>query len=501
MRVARIVALCAAPLLWVTMATAEARTYRVGPPGSGRPYTRLDTFFDRVDLQPGDIVEVDGDATYAGGIVVGDDDDGTAQQPVVIRWRREGTQARPVIHGGLHAIKFEHAHHVVFEGFEVTGGSMSCVFNESHGVIVRDAVIHDCPSHGVLGADQNSGDFTLEYSELYRAGAGTTRHTIYAQNDQTVFPDAVFRMRFNYVHDGNGGILMRSRYSRSEIHFNWFEASAHEEIELIGPDCEAQKPGWSPDLRREDADLVGNVIVHTADWRNAIRLGGDLVGRSQGRVRMVNNTVLFLRDRVANAVRVQLGAGSVEMHNNVIWGSGTTPVNVVEENFDVDDPECAPVSTLPWAAGRKVAGSGNWVERGAAMVPPEWRGTLRGDQPGLVDVATRRLRPRRGSPLVAAGMASPAAPGAFAMPWPLPVTLFEPPIRSKLALGRAVPRQVATGKVDIGALGVDRERSTDALNGQGAARQGEATSPEAKRLEKQPIPPIVRLKKRIDRAR
>src|SRR3546814_16980934 len=58
-----------------------------------------------------------------------------------------------------------------------------------------------------------------------------------------------------------------------------------------------------------------------------------LNGRSQGRVRMVNNTVLFTNSGQANAVMVQLGAGSLEMHNNVIYQApaGSSPA-IVREN-------------------------------------------------------------------------------------------------------------------------------------------------------------------------
>src|SRR3546814_2448272 len=75
--------------------------------------------------------------------------------------------------------------HVVFDGFDVRGGTLSCVFSEAHDVTVRDAIIRDCPSHGILGADNNSGSFTLEYSEIFNSGDGTRRHSIYMQSDRS----------------------------------------------------------------------------------------------------------------------------------------------------------------------------------------------------------------------------------------------------------------------------------------------------------------------------
>ncbi|MBP7657798.1 MAG: right-handed parallel beta-helix repeat-containing protein, partial [Pseudoxanthomonas sp.] len=389
-------------LLAAVPLSAAAATYNVGP---GRQYTQLTTFFNSVNLAPGDIVEVDGNASYAGNIVVGDDDSGTQASPVTIRWRRVAGATRPLLSGGTHTIKFQQSNHIVFEGFEVTGGSSSCIFSEAHNATVRDVYVHDCPSHGILGADQNSGSFTLEYSEIARSGQGDRRHAIYMQSDEVAYPDTVFRMRYNYVHSATGGVLVRVRHQRAEIHYNWIEGSDLHEVELIGPDCETQKAGWTADLRREDAELVGNVIIHRSTSRsgNALRIGGDLNGRNQGRTRLVNNTILMDRSGTANAVLVQLGQGSLEMHNNVIYqpASGSAP-NIVRENpaSNVDTPYCGPQSREPWSDGRKVAGSNNWVQASAALVPAEWTGTLRGSDPMFTDLAQLNFRPRAGSPLL-----------------------------------------------------------------------------------------------------
>ena len=444
-------------------ATAVAATYTVGP--SGRQYTQLSTLFNNVNLAPGDIVLVDGSATYSGNIVVGDDDSGLSGNPVTIRWRRTAGQTRPVLRGGTNTIKFEQSNFVVFEGFEVTGGSFTCVFSESHGLVVRDSVIHDCPSHGVLAADQNSGSLTFEYNEVYRAGSGTSRHSMYIQSDEVAYPGAVFRMQYNYVHHGNGGILMRTRHERSEIYYNWFEASTNEEVEFVGPDCHAQKPGWTPDLRREDTDFVGNVVVHTSTWRDAIRAGGDLDGRSQGRVRLVNNTVLFPRAGTAVGIRVLLGVGSVEAHNNVFHQSTSGAPIILEEENQPATPFCAPFGTSPWANGRKVAGSNNWVKAGSTFVPVEWSGTRSGANPMLASVSSRALRPVAGSGLIDAGNARPVTPTAFPFPRPLLLPVYDPPLHAKAALGARKARVTVGARIDIGALEQARTSTAIARNG------------------------------------
>lgn len=435
---------------------ALAATYTVGP--SGRDFTQLSALVDNTDLEPGDLVLVDGGTTYSGNIIVRSGDRGAPGNPVTFRWNRSVGATRPILQGGSHTIKFQQSNHVVFEGFDVRGGTSSCLFSEADDVTVRDTIIRDCPSHGILGADNNSGSFTLEYSEVYNSGADNGRHSIYMQSDEVAYPGSVFRMRYNYIHSQTGGVLVRVRHERSEIYYNWIEghpSKGYMELELIGPDCETQQPGWSADLRREDADVVGNVIVHNnPGWRHAVRIGGDLNGRNQGRVRMVNNTLLFTNSGQANAVLVQLGAGSLEMHNNVVYQvpAGSTPA-IVRENpaSEVSTPYCGPQSREPWTDGRKVAGSNNWVQASAQLVPSEWTGTLRGGNPMLSSVAQLQLRPRASSPLVSAGNPQPVTPPGFPFPSPLLLPRFDPPLRAKMAIGAEVVRSPGA-RVDIGAL-------------------------------------------------
>lgn len=443
---------CALAFAIGSPAALAATTYTVGP--SGRQYTQLSAVFNANNLAPGDVVLVDGSATYSGGIVVGDDDGGVAGNPVTIRWRRDPGTTRPVLQGGAHTIKFEQSDHVVLEGFEVRGGSSTCVFSEADDVTVRDSVIHACPAHGILGADQNSGSFTLEYSEVYDAGAGQTKHAIYMQSDEVAHPDSVFRMRYNYVHNGNGGNLLKSRHERNEIYYNWFEGAFYQELELIGPDCETQASGWTPGLRTENSDVVGNVIVHTStSWNNALRIGGDLNGRNMGHVRLVNNTILFDRIGSTTAVLVQLGQGRLEMHNNAIYQTSATGPAIVRENpaSSVDTPFCAPFDREPWSNGRKVSGSNNWVQSGASQVPGEWSGTVQGLDPMFTDIAQRQLRPRTGSPLINNGNNTPPAPAGAPFPSPLLLPQNDPPLRVQLAIGGEHAR-AAVGGIDIGAL-------------------------------------------------
>jgi hypothetical protein len=422
-------------LFLLPTALVHAATYRVGP---SRPYPTLNALVNAVDLTGGDLVEVDGGTTYPGGVVIGEDDGGSAGNPVVIRGIR-GAGQRPHIAGGTNTVEFRQSDHVVFEGFEVSGGSARCILQGAHDVTVRDSEIHACPAHGILGTDQLSGSFTLEYSEIHDAGNGTQQHALYIQSDEIAHPGSVFRMRHCYVHDGNGGNLLKSRHERSEIHYNWFEGAAYHELELIGPDEETQQPGWSIDLVREDQDVVGNVIVHTnPDFGAVIRVGGDGSGQSRGRVRFANNTILVTSGEDATVFRVFDGIQAVEAHNNVIFASAGGTIRVERTVEAV------------WANGRQVGGSNNWVPDDATFVPPEWSGTLQGTDPGFANVALRDFAPGPASQLRDAANPSPQPVPGYAVPGTLFPPLYQPR-GVHVAPGSATPRP-ADGALDIGAI-------------------------------------------------
>jgi hypothetical protein len=399
---------------------ATAATYAVGP---GRRFPDLQSVAGL--LKPGDRVEVDGGATYPGGVVFREA--GKKDAPITIAGVRSGDR-RPVIAGGATTIELRGDHYVL-EGFEITGGSARCLFHHADDVVVKDTVIHDCAQHGVLSADEGSGSLTLSYVEVYRAGRGELAHPVYVASDEEAFPRSVFRMEHSYVHDGLGGNNVKSRAERNEIYSNWIEGARFYELELIGPDGSKRK------LRREDSDVVGNVIKKTGPGY-AIRVGGDGSGETNGRYRFVNNTVL-LGPAAGGVFRLMRGIESIEMHNNAFARDAGGPLRVLME----DDAQ--------WAAGRRViAGSCNWVPMGASGIPGEWKGTLVGSDPGFA--SPRDPRPLADSPLVGAGDADPKGPTNFDFPAPLAAPQTLPPPRSLERVGTAVSR--LRGRVDIGAF-------------------------------------------------
>ncbi len=415
-----VVASSAALLCALSSATALARTYRVGPDAQ---YKSLQDVANK--LAPGDVVEVQGGATYSSVLF---ERNGEPNRPITIRGVTQNG-VRPVIQGGQNTIEAA-GNHYVFENLEITGGSFRCFFHRAHDITLRYMTIHDCPAHGILGADDGSGSMLLELSEIYRCGEGDGRHPIYMATDERTHPGAVFRMQFCYVHDGKGGNNVKSRAERNEIYFNWIEGARYHEIELIGPD------GADPALKREDSEVIGNVIRKTND-AYPIRVGGDGTGETKGRYRFVHNTFL-LETENRPVFRIFDGIESIEMHNNVFFAKGGGPVTVMR----TDDAR--------WSTGREViSGQNNWIPNGSLSVPAGWTATLQGSDPGFTDVGGLDLRPAQGSPLRNAAASKTRSPAGFSFPRPRTELGFQPPVPS---MGVLALRRGSDGAPDIGAF-------------------------------------------------
>lgn len=406
---------------------AYAETYRVGT-SAAAGYRQLD---DLPTLMPGDIVELEGDTDYDGGIRF--DDQGSEAMPIIVRG--VGGGARPRIAGGANTIEAA-GNHYVFENLDLSGGTSRCFFHHADDITIRDSVVHDCPRQGILGADNDSGSLLLERVEVHHCGGGDRDHQIYMATDEVAYPGSVFRMQFCWIHDGNGGNNVKSRAERNEIYSNWIEGAFYHELELIGPDPAG---GIDEDQAREDSDVVGNVFVKSGD--NAafavVRFGGDGTGQSLGRYRFAYNTVIVAPGSGSAVFRLFSGLESVEMHSNVFAMRGGGAVNLLRE------------AEAEWTGGRAVTGTNNWVSTGSTNVPSEWTGTVTGDDPGLTeidDLAALDPSPAsETSPVVDAGLSPPPvfAGHPFDRPMDRP---GDSPVRG---VGRVV--RPVVGAIDIGA--------------------------------------------------
>lgn len=417
----------------VSLRGAFGQTYQVGP---SRTFKTIQEVATR--LAPGDLVLVDGDASYFGPVAL--TRNGTPSAPITIRGVRVNGK-RPLLTGGRFGINVT-GHYQTIEGFEITGTTKAGIGHYANGTIVTDCVIHDNVREGIIGWGSLSGSITVEYSEFHHNGANTTppAHQIYMATDEVAFPLAVFRLQYCYLHDGNGGNNVKSRSGRSEIYYNWIEGASLHGLELIGFDFPDDNPLATEATLREDGDVVGNVIYCTPGLA-CVRVGGDKPGASSyGRFRFVNNT--FILNGNGDVVRTHEGVGTIEMHNNVVCNLGDANGTKL---FNDEDGR--------WPGGRQVGGRNNWIQTGTTLIPVEFTGTIAGESPGLVDLARKNVQLTPQSPLIDRGDSAPGS--AFDFPRPLFPPLYEPPLHS-IGIRPARERSRA-GPLDTGAY----EFSTD----------------------------------------
>ena len=388
---------------------SSGRVFYVGP---GRP--RADLGAVQGELAPGDVVEVDGDAAYPSVVITAT---GTADAPILFRGVPSGGRA-PVISGGTNTVRFTGSH-VVFDGFDVIGGEQRCVFHEADDITLCRTHVHDCPRHGILGADQGSGTLVLSQVEVSRCGgtiAGENlKHPIYVATDPVMYPEAVFRVEHSFIHDNQGGNAVKSRARRTELYENWIESNAgmYYSVELVG----YEKFPAEPPL---DSDVVGNVLVHESTW--GMRFGGDGTGSSRGRVRFAFNTVVLAGSEWqadAPVFRFADEIDAFDAFDNVFFSLAGGELRLVRD----DDAK--------WLRGqRTIGGSHNWVPTGSTGVPADWRATLLGVAPGFgatASVAGLDLVVTGASPLRYAGTADTRGTPGMEIAAPRLLPSGEPP--------------------------------------------------------------------------
>ena len=411
------------PVAAVQSSQPASHFYQVGP---GRSLQSLQEICGSAG--PGDVVEVEGDHRYPGGISFVRP--GTSEAPIVIRGVKVNGR-RPILAGGRDVVHFN-ASHYVMEGFEILEGERLGVRHHASDITIRDCVIHDCPN-GIMSADHDSGNLKVEFCEVYHCGRGDSAHQLYLSTDEEKCPGSAVQVRCCYIHEGTGGNNIKSRAERTVLYANWISGAYYHNLDLIGADPVS---GVSADRAREDGDVVGNVLIATRFGRN-VRVGGDGTGQSNGRYRFLNNTFIHRFARPQSHLQARFGVESVEMHNNIFYlASGAV--------FDDSKAE--------WLGGvRRVGGTANWVHRFAQAVPAEWTRTITGLDPGLTDLESGLLRPLPGSLLIGAGILEPRSPPGAPFLNPMPTAAHHPPEARLLPVGTVEVRQ--DHPPDIGAFG------------------------------------------------
>jgi len=184
---------------------------------------------------------------------------------------------------------------------------------------------------------------------------------------------------------------------------------------------------------------VGNVLIKkNSEWRIA-RLGGDGDGNTGGRYRFSNNTMV-MTDSSSTAISLQNTVQTLEMYNNVIYGS-----KAGFKAYDVNE-QIGPATVH--------LGSNNWVLAGTTNIPKEWIGSVSGTDADFVDPANYDLRPQMASPLIDKGTTITVSVGSLGLPRALLMPSYHPPQHLLLAIGMGDGRN-NQGAPDIGAFEVN----------------------------------------------
>jgi hypothetical protein len=332
---------------------------------------------------------------------------------------------RPVLSGGAATLQIQ-VSDIVLDGLELTGGTV-CLRAQADALTFENGVIHGCNT-AVLA---DGGSLTLDHAEVFANGTGPASSQLNIATDESNYPGAVFRMQFSYVHDAANSRDVLSRAERNELYYNWVEGNTNE-LMLVGADAVE----FPPPLAREDSDIVGNVLVHTASTDTAI-FGGDSIGASSGRYRFVSNTVLTTTPS-PGIIALRDNVESLEADDNAFVATAGTEKIVFSDD-------------AVWVAGVQISGSNNWVSSTATNIPTTWVGTLSGTSPGFANLATFALTPAAGSPLIDAGTATPHGPAGHELPNGLFPPIFQPPQRRLDGSGVRVLRPIRA-PIDVGAF-------------------------------------------------
>jgi len=401
--------------------------------GEGRDYASVSDALP--DAEPGDVIEVDGDAVYP---PVEIDVGGTAESPLVIRGISVNGR-RPVFSGGTDTLRIS-ADHVVLENLEITQGSERCLFLAGDGLWVRRSVIHDCPRHGILGADYGTGRVVLDQDEVHHCGSWpegeNLKHPVYVATDPSLYPDAALRVMHCFLHDNPGGNAIKSRAGRLEVYFNWIETSesqdAYYSVESVGFEEFPSEPG-------QNADIVGNVLVHLGT--SGMRFGGDGTGAMRGQARLVHNTVLLGAgfDEYTPVIRLSGESDSegnpgaiagLESLGNVYYRLGGGALQLVRDD-------------ATWVGGEpRILFHGDWVPSGSSL-PEQSASLLEGASPGYASAQNASqldLSIVPAAPIEHAGSVSLAPASGHDLPGALVDLSCMPPSQRPTSLEDMAPR-------------------------------------------------------------
>ena len=257
--------------LWVVLLAvpAAATTYTVGP--TGRMYTQLSQV-NALNLMPGDVIEVDGNATYS-----------------AVRWTKSGTAAQPITIRGLgerHAAR-SRAARTPSRSRPTTRGRRASRSPAAPPLLLPPRrTTSRCATPSCTTARRRASSAPTpaparspwSTSRSTTAAAARRAPDLHGDRRGRTTRARVFRMQHCWVHDENGGNNVKSprRAQRDLLQLDRGRALPRARADRPRPG--RRRAGET--MAREDSDVVGNVLVRKATPFYVVRIGGDGTGET-----------------------------------------------------------------------------------------------------------------------------------------------------------------------------------------------------------------------------
>ena len=241
-----------------SVAGVSAATLSVGP---GKAYTTPCKAISKATN--GDIIEIDGTATYTGDVC------GIYANNLTIR----GVNGRPKINAAGQNAMGKGTWVVigagtVIDNVEMFGAKVSdrngaAIRLEGTGFTMRRSFLHD-NENGILANSNAASNVLIENTEFGHNGYGDGQsHNLYIGNVNSL------TFRYNYSHDANVGHNLKSRAKLNTISYNRFSSTVPGQ-----PNSTASgQPSYEIDLPNAGtAYVIGNVIQQPASSHRPTRI-------------------------------------------------------------------------------------------------------------------------------------------------------------------------------------------------------------------------------------
>jgi hypothetical protein len=360
---------------------------------STRPVADLKTLANLVGetVEPGDVLELQPGTYFLEVDRIAIRRSGTPEQPIIIRGvmvdgRRPVIDASRVnvrrcvfnVGSGVHDLIFEnldicHAVGARFPDRPTFGVNATAIyFEDCHNITVRNCVSH----HNEDGFfSTHDADYILiENCEIHHNG---TAYTGNHNRTHNFYFCAKHQMVKNcYIHHATEGENFKSRGDQTIFAFNWVEEEA---IYSVAVDSGGKlNTLW-----------LGNVVMkrtNRAGGQGRLLGIGDGTGVASGTLVALNNTFVTTFPRDSHLFTERSATANAILLHNIFVGPG--------QRF------------LDHHGKGTVTGAGNWIANAVGSVPASLTNTLRGDDPGFVDMRNMDFRLRPDSPLISKGISS-----------------------------------------------------------------------------------------------